>query len=41
VIFELEGANADFPYILAETRTPIVPAGTTNLKTSSAPADIN
>ena len=28
VIFELEGANADFPYILAETRTPIVPAGT-------------
>jgi peptide/nickel transport system substrate-binding protein len=30
VIFELEGPNADFPYILAETRTPIVPAGTTN-----------
>jgi peptide/nickel transport system substrate-binding protein len=32
VIFELEGANADFPYILAETRTPIVPAGTTNFE---------
>ena len=32
VIFELEGPNADFPYILAETRTPIVPAGTTNFE---------
>ena len=32
VIFKLEGANADFPYILAETRTPIVPAGTTNFE---------
>ena len=32
VIFKLEGPNADFPYILAETRTPIVPAGTTNFE---------
>jgi len=32
VIFELEGPNADFPYLLAETRTPIVPAGTTNFE---------
>ncbi len=30
VIFELEGPNADFPYILADTRAPIVPAGTTD-----------
>ena len=32
VIFELEGANADFPYIMAETRIPIVPTGTTNFE---------
>ncbi len=32
VIFELEGANADFPYILAETRAAIMPAGTTNFE---------
>ena len=32
IIFELEGPNADFPYILAETRIPIVPAGTTNFE---------
>ena len=30
VIFELEGPNADFPYILAETRAVIMPAGTTD-----------
>jgi len=32
VIFELEGANADFPFILAETRAAIMPAGTTNFE---------
>jgi peptide/nickel transport system substrate-binding protein len=32
VIFELAGPNADFPYLLADTRAPIVPAGTTNFE---------
>ncbi len=32
VIFELDGPNADFPYLMAETRIPIVPAGTTNFE---------
>ncbi len=32
VIFELEGPNADFPYLLADTRAPIVPAGTTDFE---------
>jgi len=32
IIFELEGPNADFPYLLAETRLPIVPADTTDFE---------
>ena len=32
VIFELESGNADFPYVLADTRAAIVPAGTTNFE---------
>jgi len=32
VIFELTDPNADFPYILADTRAAIVPAGTTDFE---------
>ena len=36
VVFELKGANVDFPFVLGMTNLTIVPSGTTDFKSRIA-----